>query len=254
MPLRDHSGWLTKKHEKRAARALERQREYQAKKSRALNGNEKSAVISMMQRSQHVKKLVEAVKPFSADARILEVGSGAHGLIFEWGARFAVGVDPLAVEYAEYFPHWQRKVFTIAAGGEALPFADASFDVVLSDNVIDHAEKPLQIIEELVRVLQPGGVLYFTVNVHHPFYAAASGIYGVYKSFGMPFEITPFADHTVHLTTEKVDGAFAKLPLEIVQRTVRQIDSGSVAARHAGDKLKRVFFKNALFELIAVRQ
>lgn len=253
MPLRDHSRWLTIQHHKRARRALDRQREYQAEKARALAGEEKAVVFSMMRRAQSVRKIVEAIKPIPPDAKILEVGSGAHGLIFEFGAEFCVGIDPLAVEYAEFFPHWQRNVATVAAGGESLPFADASFEVVLSDNVIDHAEKPLKIVEELVRVLKPGGVLYFTVNFHHAFYSVASNIYGVYKAAGLPLEVTPFADHTVHLTAAQIEKTFAKLPLQIVHQTVSRDDSGQAKGRHWGDELKKVFFKNALFEAVAVR-
>jgi ubiquinone/menaquinone biosynthesis C-methylase UbiE len=246
--------WFLLQNKKRANRALERQREYQAKKSRLLAGNEKSVVLSMFGSSQKVRKMIEAVKPVKPDAKILEVGSGAHGLVFEFGNEFRVGVDPLAVEYAGFFPYWQHKVPTVAAGGEKLPFADESFDVVISDNVIDHAEKPLQIIEELVRVLKVGGVLYFTVNVHHRFYSIASDVYGVYKALGLPFEVTPFADHTVHLTAAQVQKTFAKLPLEIVHQAVSRIETRNIQRRHIGDNIKRIFFKNALFELLSVRQ
>lgn len=46
------------------------------------------------------------------------------------------------------------------AVGEALPFADARFDVVTFIDVIEHVEDPRRAVRELARVLRPGGVLY----------------------------------------------------------------------------------------------
>ena len=58
----------------------------------------------------------------------------------------------------------------ISATGESLPLRDKSFDIVLCDNVVDHAKNPRRIIEEIARVLAPGGMLYFEVNIHHRIY------------------------------------------------------------------------------------
>lgn len=49
---------------------------------------------------------------------MVEVGSGAHGLIFFFEAAERIGVDPLADEYRELFPAWQQRAMTIAGFGE----------------------------------------------------------------------------------------------------------------------------------------
>lgn len=187
----------------------------------------------------------------------MEVGSGAHGLIFGFGSRFGVGIDPLAVEYKRLFPVWQKNAMTAVAIGENLPFADSSFDVVLSDNVIDHAENPFAIVGEIMRVLKPAGLLYFTVNIHHPIYPVASAMHGFWNALGIRYELSPFADHTVHLTERQMKETFARLPLKIER------ESSSVAELKAANRiakshnligrLKKVFFKNALYEVIAVK-
>ena len=250
--------WRAAARRRRAGRALARQLAYQREKSRTVAGREAELMRAMASASAKVRGLLEGVRPVGEGARVLEVGSGAHGLIFFFGGAECVGVDPLAAEYAALFPAWQRRAQTVAAYGERLPFADASFDVVLSDNVVDHAESPARIVSELARVLRPGGLLYFTVNVHHPFYALASALHAGWNSLGMPFEIGPFADHTVHLTPAAARRLLANLPLRLVREQTNIEEEKRRARRtpprHAGDLLKRVFFKNALYEVVAVRE
>ena len=240
-----------------AQRALERQLDYQQKKAQQVKGREAEVVLAMRRSSRRVRELLEAYQPIADDARVIEVGSGAHGLIFYFGARNGVGVDPLAVSYRNLFPRWQSCAATVAAVGEQLPFADNSFDVVLCDNVVDHAESPERIVAELVRILKPGGLLYFTVNFHHPVYAVAAGMHSGWRALGVPYEIGPFADHTTHLTLRAATELFKALPLEILSEKSNIDEARALArrrqARHMGDCLKRVFFKNALYEVVGKR-
>lgn len=212
----------------------------------------------MMRSSSKVRGILKCVHPIYPEARVLEVGSGAQGLIFFFGAERGVGVDPLAQSYAELFPEWQSRVATVAAFGESLPFAESSFDIVLCDNVVDHAESPTGIVAEMARVLKPSGLLYFTVNIHHPIYALASRIHAAWNDLGIRHEIGPFADHTVHLTLIRARRLFEGLPFRVLQETNNIAESKVVAKQgaphHAGDMLKRIFFKNALYEVIAVRE
>ncbi|HST50658.1 MAG TPA: methyltransferase domain-containing protein [Pyrinomonadaceae bacterium] len=243
--------------QRRARRALERQLAYQRAKARKAAGHEDEYVAAMLARSARVRARLEEFHAVSADARVLEVGSGAHGLVFYFGTTRGVGVDPLACDYAALFPAWQRRAQTIAAGGERLPFADASFDVVLCDNVVDHAEDPKEIARELVRVLAPGGLLYFTVNFHHAFYSVAARLHSAWNAAGLRFEIGPFADHTVHLTLDSARSLFEGLPLRVLAERDNTAEAKALARkrrpRHAGDRLKRILFKNALYELVAER-
>jgi len=240
-----------------ARRALDRQLEYQEKKAEHLRGREEEVIAAMQRSSRRVRELLEKFQAIDNDARVIEVGSGAHGLIFYFGAKGGIGVDPLAVSYRNLFPRWQNCAPTIAAVGERLPFGDQSFDVVICDNVVDHAESPAGIVAELVRILKSGGLLYFTVNVHHAVYAFAAGVHSGWRALGVPFEIGPFADHTTHLTLDAASRLFARLPLQILSEN-SNIDEARARARkqpprHMGDRIKRIFFKNALYEVVARR-
>ena len=244
--------------QRRARRAIERQLEYQRHRSDALKGHEAQMMASMAEHSSAVQAKLASIQPIPPGAHVLEVGSGAHGLIFFFEGANRVGVDPLADEYRTLFPAWQGRARTIAAFGEHLPFEDSSFDVVLCDNVVDHAESPRRIIEELSRVLAPCGLLYFTVNVHHPLYHWAAMAHAGWRALRIPVEITPFADHTVHLTVDAARRLFDGLPLNILQQSdsvdEMKREGRKIPARHIGDRLKRWFFKNACWEVIAVKE
>jgi SAM-dependent methyltransferase len=91
------------------------------------------------------------------DRRVLEVGCGTGALlgrvIKDFRPRTLVGVDvaEASVRRAGVMAEVAR------ADGEALPFADGSFDVVLFRFVLRHAPSPARLLAEGRRVLAPGG-------------------------------------------------------------------------------------------------
>jgi SAM-dependent methyltransferase len=91
------------------------------------------------------------------EQRILEVGCGTGALlgrvIKDFRPRTLVGVDvaEASVRRAGVLAQVAR------ADGEALPFADGSFDVVLFRLVLRHAPSPARLLAEARRVLVPGG-------------------------------------------------------------------------------------------------
>jgi SAM-dependent methyltransferase len=250
--------WRNTKHHQRAERALARQLEYQKHKSELMQGAEEDFMKRMMVSSIRVRDKLSGFRTIGSDVRVAEIGSGAHGLIFFFNSKHGVGVDPLAAEYATLFPKWQRRVPTVSALGERLPFLDQTFEVVLCDNVIDHAESPARIVSELARILAPGGLLYFTVNVHHPIYAIASHVHGAWNALGLHCEIGPFADHTFHLRLGNTRRLFNRLPLRILTEHSNVAEAKSFARRakrrHLADFGRQIFLKNALYSVIAERE
>jgi len=105
-----------------------------------------------------------------AELRVLDVGCGG-GLLAEEFARLGstvVGVDPSERSLAAARAHAAEQGLAIEyqrAAGEALPFADASFDVAYCCDVLEHVGDLSQVIAETARVLKPGGTyLYDTIN------------------------------------------------------------------------------------------
>ena len=101
---------------------------------------------------------------------VLDVGCGG-GLLAEEFARLGcsvVGVDPSEASLAAARAHAAGQGLAIdyqRATGEALPFADASFDIVYCCDVLEHVADLGQVIAETARVLKPGSTyLYDTIN------------------------------------------------------------------------------------------
>jgi len=113
--------------------------------------------------------ITKAVKHKSTGAhvRILDVGCGTGASVIEmkklWGKRVeVVGVDVIAMqidvarkrvkEYGVWaeFQHYD---------GKRLPFEDESFDVVYTSDVLGHVRDVPAWLDELYRVLRPGGRL-----------------------------------------------------------------------------------------------
>jgi SAM-dependent methyltransferase len=71
-------------------------------------------------------------------------------------------IDPRAIEAARalHGPRIARADVTEAGG--KLPYADASFSLVVSMDVVEHVSPPDAFLCELLRVLRPGGHLFLT--------------------------------------------------------------------------------------------
>jgi hypothetical protein len=99
--------------------------------------------------------------------------------------------------------------------------------------------------------------LYLTVYVHHPIYAVASSLHGIWNYIGLRYEIRPFADHTVHFTLADIRALIASLPFRVVTEdtgiAAAMLEAKSGARWHLGNRLKRTFFKNARYEIVAER-
>lgn len=90
--------------------------------------------------------------------RVLEIGSGAGGLLnhVRSGGFDVVGVEISAERIAEARASF-RGLPIQQVSGVTLPFPDATFDVVLSFDVFEHIADSDGHLEEVRRVLKPGG-------------------------------------------------------------------------------------------------
>lgn len=99
-----------------------------------------------------------------ANARTLDIGTSTGSnlrLLRELGFRHVVGLDPSdeAIRFCE------SKGFGPVQQGSIceMPFPDASFDLVLATDVIEHVDDHERAASEIGRVLAPGGRVLITV-------------------------------------------------------------------------------------------
>lgn len=130
-------------------------------------------------------ELIDRYAPLTGQ-RFLDAGCGV-GMYLRHVAKMAgfaagVDIDPDKVTEA------RRHVAPVqVASAEALPFADGSFDVVLSHEVLEHVADDRQAVAEALRVLKPGGrLVLFVPNRRYPFETHGCYWRGSYRFGNIP--------------------------------------------------------------------
>jgi SAM-dependent methyltransferase len=172
-------------------------------------------------------------------ARVLDIGSG----IGTYVRRFrqytddvhGVDVEPDRVAEASLdLPNIQL------ASAEALPFPDDHFDLVFSNEVIEHVDDDRKTISEAVRVTKPGGtIVIFAPNRLYPFethgaYFGKRYVFGnipLVNWFPDPVR-NRFAPHVRAYTQRGIRSLFRGLPVRVVHHRVIYPGFDNVSARH----------------------
>ena len=121
--------------------------------------------------------------------RILEVACGRGGFVRELmnaGAR-VTGCDfssaALNAARSKLSSNSRPPLAAFVQGdAQGLPFADNSFDIVVSCETIEHLPRVMAALSEMHRVTRPGGTLYLTT----PNYSNFMGLYEIYAHFRHP--------------------------------------------------------------------
>ena len=149
-----------------------------------------------------------------AQGRVLDVGcsQGIASLIVAREGFEVVGVDVELDRVAYALADRRRELREVAQraqflGGSAtdLPFADATFDTILLGEILEHLDKPEAVLDEVARVLRPGGAVAITV----------------------PFGLSPHHDHrdTFYPANllDLISGHLAPQSIEVVDRYLRVV-------------------------------
>ncbi len=136
-------------------------------------------------------RLVRAHLPPLSGKRLIEIGCGRGGFSV-WLARqgpaevVAIDFSPGAVEKGAAFGRQAGLTNLRFEVGDiqAIAHPEASFDVAVSCETVEHVPDPARAVRELARVLKPGGLLLLTT----PNYFGLMGLYRGYRRVvGRPF-------------------------------------------------------------------
>jgi ubiquinone/menaquinone biosynthesis C-methylase UbiE len=133
-------------------------------------------------------------------ARVLDIGCGLGTYVRRFGecGGQVYGID---IDAARVREGAAKGVTGLCHGvGESLPFADASFDGVLLNEVIEHVNSDRETIREALRVTKPGGrVIVFAPNRFYPFET-----HGVYLGKRFVFGNIPLVNYLPDLLRKRL--------------------------------------------------
>jgi SAM-dependent methyltransferase len=92
---------------------------------------------------------------------VVDVGGGGGWFTAAFRARGA-NCYLFEPDRAELFSRTARPSGAVNADGYWLPVRDGGADVVFSSNVLEHVPDPVGLIEEMIRVTRPGGLIYLS--------------------------------------------------------------------------------------------
>ncbi|HSL29416.1 MAG TPA: class I SAM-dependent methyltransferase [Anaerolineales bacterium] len=157
---------------------------------------------------------------------VLENGCGV-GMYVGHLAPFGGTVIGLEYDFERAAEARINSAHIVNGAGEFLPLPSATFDLVLSHEVIEHVQDDRMAVCEMVRVLKPGGrIVLFAPNRGYPF--ETHGIYwrGKYRFGNKPFvNYLPrrirnrLAPHVRVYSTGDLHKLFKDLPVKLILRT-----------------------------------
>ncbi len=133
------------------------------------------------------------------DKDVLDIGCGAGGKSLYYlskGAKSVTGID-VVEEYGKESSDLAKELgidgFEFVCGDAAkTEFNDNSFDTIIMNDAMEHVADPKAVLDEVYRILKPGGRLYVNFPPYnHPFGAHLSDVIGI------PWVHVLFSDETL---------------------------------------------------------
>jgi len=122
-------------------------------------------------KAQVIRVLKEAQigdRDFFKGKIVMEIGPGPVGFLEACEARISVGIEPLANAFRRQgllLP--DSDVVYLNTPAETIPLVDDFVDIIVSRNSLDHVAEPEKVVDEILRVLKPGGFFLLNVDIEH---------------------------------------------------------------------------------------
>lgn len=107
------------------------------------------------------------LQQWSAQRTAVEIGAGPFPSIAMVQWKRAIAVDPLADGYVSegLVPAVADHVVYLGSPGEHIPLPSDVADIVVIENALDHVTDPGDVLDEIHRLLKPGGLLWVLVDL-----------------------------------------------------------------------------------------
>lgn len=110
-------------------------------------------------RQRHIQMILDTY--FSGwEARLIHESSPSTGFISQYARKYT------SSQYLPEVPAGKMRDGVRSENLESLTFADRSFDIFITQDVLEHVFKPDRAVAEVHRVLKPGGIHIFTAPKH----------------------------------------------------------------------------------------
>jgi ubiquinone/menaquinone biosynthesis C-methylase UbiE len=150
-------------------RAAQQNQDY-ADRKEAVQPNDKACVSQF----EAIKHEMQLANNWHAENKFLDIGCGVGAYAEYWNSRglLVTGVDSNASQVAIARGRAVTNNLSIVykrADAEHLPFGSGSFNIVFANSILEHVTDWEACVQEWIRVLMPGGVLWIeTTNVLCP--------------------------------------------------------------------------------------
>jgi SAM-dependent methyltransferase/uncharacterized protein YbaR (Trm112 family) len=141
-------------------------------------------------------RVIQIINNLPPNAAILEIGSGVRRL----------GPQVINVEI-DLFPN-----VDIVATGDAIPFLENTFDLVICQAVLEHVQNPADFVRDMLFVLKPGGQLYAEIPFLQGYHADPHD-YQRYTISGIEY---------LFKQTEKIESGVAVGPSSVLAWILRE--------------------------------
>jgi ubiquinone/menaquinone biosynthesis C-methylase UbiE len=165
---------------------------------------------------------------------LLDVGAGTAQIPIELCRRHPT-VRIVAIDMAEHMLRVGRanveraqlteRVELRLCDAKRMPFADRSFDAVMSNSIVHHIPEPFAVFTEMARVVKPGGVLFVRDLLRPTDLAALQGFVAKYAG-----------DANAHQRKMFGDSLHAALTLEEVRAIVTRLGFAAESVRQTSDR------------------
>lgn len=160
-------------------------------------------------------------------AHVLEAGCGLGMYSSQIRRRYSRHVEAFDIEHKRIAEARQDTPHALVAAAEALPYCPDWFDTIISNEVIEHVISDRRAVQEMVRVLKPGGrIVLFCPNRWYPVEQHGHYWKGEYHFGNTPLiNYLPdrwrnkLAPHVRTYTARQVRRLFDDLPVSIVHHS-----------------------------------